>query len=56
MSGQDRDEAPRCAQCDSDDLEYLEGEDFTGVEMDGYRERRLWQGYKCRSCGWSDEF
>jgi hypothetical protein len=46
---------PRCAMCGSDNLLGVEYEDYTGVEQDGYKERRLWVGYLCRECGWRDE-
>jgi len=55
MQGEARDvidDAPAtCSRCGSDALEGVEHEDFTGVEMDGFRERRLWRGYRCLDCG-----
>jgi len=44
-----------CPSCGSPRVVAVEGDYYTGVEADGYRERRQFVGVKCLDCGMVEE-
>lgn len=49
------DESGGCPECGSPNVVAVDGDYYTGVESDGYRERWRYFGWRCLECGAEDE-